>query len=105
MIPIQDNQWFHLKFKITGTSPLQYQKSSSILQIQISTVSSVWTNSMVYDDNLAFNYFQLAPAPTKSITLSATPYAFGSAGGYLLTQAVYSMYLDVTTNLDTYQFQ
>jgi len=57
MIPIPANQWFYLKFQITGTNPLQYQKSSSILQIQISTVSSVWTNSMVYDDNLAFNYF------------------------------------------------
>lgn len=31
--------------------------SSSILQIQVSTVSSVWTNAMVYDDNLAFQYF------------------------------------------------
>ena len=60
---------------------------------------------MVYDDNLAFNYFELVPAPTKSITLAATPYAFGNAGGYLLTQAIYNMYLDVTMNIPNYQFQ
>jgi hypothetical protein len=51
----------------------------------MSTVSSVWPNAMVYDDNLAFNYFQLAASPTQLITLAATPYSFGTAGGYLLT--------------------
>jgi hypothetical protein len=60
---------------------------------------------MIYDDNLAFNYFELAPAPTQSITLASTPYAFGSAGGYLLTQAIYSVNLDVTMNIPSYQFQ
>lgn len=60
---------------------------------------------MVYDDNFAFNYFELAPAPTQSITLATTPYSFGGAGGYLLTQATYSMYLDVTMNVASYQFQ
>ena len=105
LIPIPKNQWFYLKFKIEEADPLQYQKSSSILQIQLSTVSSVWANAMVYDDNLAFNYFQLAPAPTQSITIQTTPYAFGAAGGYLLTQATYSMHLDVTMNVASYQFQ
>ena len=105
MIPIPKNQWFYLKFKIEDSDPLQYQKSSSILQIQLSTVSSVWANSMVYDDNLAFNYFELAPAPTQSITIQTTPYSFGASGGYLLTQATYSMYLDVTMNVASYQFQ
>lgn len=73
--------------------------------MQLSTVSSVWTNAMVYDDNLAFNYFELAAAPTQTITLAATPYAFGNAGGYLLTQAVYSLYLDVVMTIPSYQFQ
>lgn len=75
------------------------------MQIQLSTVSSSWANAMVYDDNLAFNYFELAPAPTQSITIATTPYAFGSAGGYLLTQATYSMYIDVSMNIPSYQFQ
>lgn len=56
-ISIPRNQWYNLKFKIEGTDALQYQKSNSILQVQISTVSSVWANAMVYDDNLAFNFF------------------------------------------------
>lgn len=38
-------------------APLEYQKADSILQIQMSTVSSVFSNAMVYDDNLAFGYF------------------------------------------------
>ena len=84
---------------------MEYQKSSSILQVQISTVSSVWSNAMIYDDNLAFNYFELASAPTSSITLSTSPYDYGSAGGYLLTQATYSLYLDVTMDLSSYQFE
>lgn len=71
----------------------------------MSTVSSVWSNAMVYDDNLAFNYFELASAPSQTITLSATPYSYGAAGGYLLTQAQYNLYLDVTMNVSSYHFQ
>jgi hypothetical protein len=74
-----------ITFKIQTAAPLAYQTSNSVLQIQMSTVSSVWPNAMVYDDNLAFNYFQLAASPTQLITLAATPYSFGTAGGYLLT--------------------
>lgn len=59
---------------------------------------------MVYDDNLAFNYFQLAPAPSQTITLATTPYGT-AAGGFLLTEATYSMYLDVSINIPNYQFQ
>lgn len=105
LIPIPNNQWFYLNFKILEAEPLSYQKSNSILQIQMSTVSSVWSNSMVYDDNLAFNYFELASAPASTITLSATPYNYGAAGGYLLTQAQYNLYLDVTMNVPSYHFQ
>lgn len=104
IIPIPSNQWFYLTMKIQTATPLTYQTSNSVLQIAISTVSSVLPNAIVYDDNLAFNYFQLAPTPSQLITLSATPYSFGSAGGYLLTQQVYSMYLDVTLNLPTYYY-
>ena len=57
LVNIPNNQWYHLKFKIYDSTPLQYQKSSSILQIQLATVSSVWSNAIVYDDNLAFGYF------------------------------------------------
>ncbi len=71
----------------------------------MSTVSSVWSNAMVYDDNLAFNYFELASAPTNSITLSATAYNYSGAGGHLLTQASYDMYLDVTLDISSYQFE
>lgn len=60
---------------------------------------------MVYDDNLAFNYFELASSPTQGITLSVSPHTYGNAGGYLLTQASYSLYLDVSMSLSTYQFQ
>lgn len=60
---------------------------------------------MVYDDNLAFNYFELASAPTSSITLTTSPHSYGSAGGYLLTQAQYSMYLDVAMSISSSQFQ
>ena len=104
VIDIPANQWFYLKFKIQTTDPLSYQTSSSILQVQISTVSSVWPNTMVYDDNLAFNYFQLAATPSQLITIAATPYNFGTSGGYLLTQKEYSMYLDITLNLPSYYY-
>ena len=57
ILPIPSNQWYYLTFKLQDSDPLQYQKASSILQVQMSTVSSVWSNAMVYDDNLAFNYF------------------------------------------------
>lgn len=50
----------------------------------MSTVSSVWANAMVYDDNLAFNFFELSSTPSQSITLVASPFDFGTAGGYLL---------------------
>jgi hypothetical protein len=52
----------------------------------MSTVSSVWPNAMIYDDNLAFNYFSLASTASKSISLTASPFNFGSAGNFLLTQ-------------------
>ncbi len=83
---------------------MQYQKSNSILQIQLSTVSSVWSNAMIYDDNLAFNYFQLATTPSKLITLTSTPFSYGNAGGYLLTQQSYQLYLDAKLNLPAYQY-
>jgi hypothetical protein len=103
-IPIPANQWFLLTFDIQDQVALQYQKSNSILQIQLSTVSSVWSNSMIYDDNLAFNYFQLASTPSKLITLTSTPFSYGNAGGYLLTQQSYQLYLDVNLNLPTYTY-
>lgn len=104
IIQLSANQWFYLTLKIQTSTPLTYQTSNSVLQIQISTVSSVWPNAIVYDDNLAFNYFQLAASPSQLITLSASPYNYGTAGGYLLTQKVYNMYLDVALNLPTYYY-
>ncbi len=70
----------------------------------MSTVSSVMPNAMVYDDNLAFNYFSLASTPSQTITLAVSPYGFGPAGGYLLTQQSYSLNLDVTLNVPSYHF-
>lgn len=70
----------------------------------MSTVSSVMSNAMVYDDNLAFNYFSLASTPSQTITLAVSPYGFGAAGGYLLTQQSYSLNLDVTLNVPSYHF-
>ena len=70
----------------------------------MSTVSSVWSNAMVYDDNLGFGYFQLSATPIQLITVAATPYNYGAAGGYLLTQQVYGLYLDVTLNIPSYYF-
>lgn len=102
IISIPADQWYYITLKIQTAAPLAYQTSNSVLQIQLSTVSSVLPNAMVYDDNLAFNYFQLAASPSQLITVAATPYNFGASGGYLLTQRVYSMYLDVTLNLPTY---
>jgi hypothetical protein len=102
IISIPADQWYYITLKIQTAAPLAYQTSNSVLQIQLSTVSSVLPNAMVYDDNLAFNYFQLAASPSQLITVAATPYNFGASGGYLLTQKVYSMYLDVTLNLPTY---
>ena len=101
---IPANQWYYITLKIQTSTPLTYQTSNSVLQIQMSTVSSVLPNAMVYDDNLAFNYFQLAASPSQLITVAATPYSYGSSGGYLLTQQTYSMYLDVTLNLPTYYY-
>lgn len=83
---------------------MKFQKAGSILQVQLSTVSSVWANAMVYDDNLAFNYFSLAPVPAQTITLSASPYNFGGPGENLLTQKQYSLYLDVALNIPSYQY-
>lgn len=77
--------WYLLSFKILDSNALQYQMSNSILQIQVSTVSSVWSNSMVYDDNLAFQYFELANSPSNLITLAVTPSAFTGNNGYLKT--------------------
>lgn len=57
IIAIPANQWFYLTLQIQTTTPLTYQTSNSVLQIIMSTVSSVWPNAIVYDDNLAFNYF------------------------------------------------
>ena len=59
---------------------------------------------MVYDDNLAFNYFSLASTSPKTITLTATPYNYGTAGSYLLTEKQYSMNLDVSLNVSSYLF-
>lgn len=59
---------------------------------------------MVYDDNLAFNYFSLASTPSQTISLTAQPYGFGAAGGYLLTQKQYSLNLDVSLNISSYHF-
>jgi hypothetical protein len=59
---------------------------------------------MVYDDNLAFNYFSLASTSPKSISLTATPFGFGTAGSYLLTEKQYSMNLDVSLNVSSYLF-
>lgn len=70
----------------------------------MSTVSSVMSNAMVYDDNLAFNYFSLASTPSQTITLAVSPYNYGNAGGYLLTQQQYSLNLDVTLNISSYHF-
>ena len=102
VIDIPANQWFYLTLKIQTNAQLNYQTSNSVLQIQMSTVSSVWPNAIVYDDNLAFNYFQLAATPSQLITLAASPYNYGTSGGYLLTQKEYSMYLDTTLNLPSY---
>jgi hypothetical protein len=104
VISIPASQWYYITLKIQTSAPLAYQTSNSVLQIQMSTVSSVWPNTMVYDDNLAFNYFQLAATPSQLITVAATPYSYGSSGGYLLTQQIYSIYLDVTLNLPTYYY-
>ena len=104
VVQIPADQWFYITLKIHTTAPLAFQTSSSVLQIQMSTVSSVWPNAMIYDDNLAFNYFQLAATPSQLITLAATPYNFGTSGGYLLTQNSYSMYLDTTLNLASYYY-
>jgi hypothetical protein len=62
------------------------------------------SNAMIYDDNLAFNYFSLASTPSQTINLAVSPYNFGNAGGYLLTQNQYSLNLDVTLNISSYQF-
>lgn len=78
--------------------------SSSILQIQVSTVSSVWTNAMVYDDNLAFQYFELSSSPANLITLSVTPSGFTGTNGFRKTQATYQLLLDSTLNIPTYEF-
>lgn len=86
IIDIPANQWYYLTMKIQTAAPLAYQTSNSVLQIQMSTVSSVWPNAMVYDDNLAFNYFQLSASPSQLISVSTTPISFGAAGGYLLIQ-------------------
>jgi hypothetical protein len=104
IVSIPANQWYYLTFQILSTAPLAYQTSNSVLQIQMSSISSVWSNAMVYDDNLAFNYFQLASSPSNLITLAATPYNYGTAGGYLLTQKIYSLYLDVSLNIPSYYF-
>ena len=104
VIGIPADQWFYLTLKIQTTAPLAFQTSSSVLQIQMQTVSSVWPNAMIYDDNLAFNYFQLAATPSQLITLAATPYNFGVSGGYLLTQNAYSIYLDTTLSIPSYYY-
>ena len=104
IIQIPANQWFYLTLKIQTTTPLTYQTSNSILQIQLSTVGSVWPNAIVYDDNLAFNYFQLAGTPSQLITVAATPYSYGTSGGYLLIQKSYSMYLDVSLSIPSYYY-
>jgi hypothetical protein len=59
---------------------------------------------MIYDDNLAFNYFSLASTPSQTISLSVSPYNFGNAGGYLLTQKQYSLNLDISLNISSYHF-
>ena len=104
VISIPANQWYYITFQIQTSAPLSHQTSNSVLQVQVSSVSSVWPNAMVYDDNLAFGYFQLAATPSQLITLTSTPYDFGSAGGYLLTQQIYSMYLDVTLSIPSYYY-
>lgn len=97
-------QWYSLTFKILDSTALQYQMSNSILQIQLSTVSSVWTNAMVYDDNLAFQYFELGNSPANLITLAVTPSGFSGNNGYLKTQASYTLLLDSTINIPSYEF-
>lgn len=57
LIPIPNYQWFYLKFSLHSADALQYQIASTVLQIQLASVSSVWPNAMIYDDNLAFNFF------------------------------------------------
>ena len=59
IIGIPANQWYYITFQILTSDPLTHQTSNSVLQVQMSSVSSVWPNAMVFDDNLAFGYFQL----------------------------------------------
>lgn len=99
---IPANQWYYITFQIQTSDPLTHQTSNSVLQVQMSSVSSVWPNAMVYDDNLAFGYFQLAATPSQLIALTVTPYNFGVAGGYLLTQQAYNLYLDVALSVPSY---
>jgi hypothetical protein len=57
---------------------------------------------MVYDDNLAFQYFELGNSPANLITLATTPTGYSSANGYLSTQASYTLLLDSTINIPSY---
>jgi hypothetical protein len=105
LVPIPNYQWFYLKFELHSIDALQYQIGSTILQIQLSSVSSVWPNAMIYDDNLAFNFFSLEPAPIQNINLTITPYAYGNNGSNLLTYANYSIFIDININYSSIQYQ
>jgi hypothetical protein len=83
----------------------QFQISNLILQIAMESTSSVWPNAMVYDDNLAFGFFELEPPPQQSIDLVLTPNAYGNNGSNYLIDAVYSLFVDVTLNYSTIQYQ
>jgi hypothetical protein len=60
---------------------------------------------MVYDDNLAFDYFLLEPPPLTSIILALTPNTYGNNGSNFLIGADYELFLDVTLNYSSFQYE
>lgn len=103
VMPIPANQWFLLTMQLRSPQALQFQIANRFLQIQLYTVSSVWANAVVYDDNLAFNYLQLSSAPSGLIGLTITPFN-NKPGVEMLIESQYSVYLDILLNLPSYFF-
>ncbi|KAL4506505.1 hypothetical protein ABPG72_000076 [Tetrahymena utriculariae] len=66
--------WNQLTFTIKDSQAMKNQKSNQILQISMSTISSVSPNAIIYDENLAFNFFYLQDVPSTSIGVSLVNY-------------------------------
>lgn len=95
---IDSSSWYEIQFNISDANALQFQKSNELLQIQMSTLSSIDSEAIVYDNNPSFSYIYLDSTPTQGMGLDVI-YDTVLSSAYLDLKQNIS--LDTTVNLQS----